>query len=120
LRQFIEPRDCLALTGSPVGVGEELASNYERVNKVKTATHNLDTTGWDSYSFEYDGKQFVSLISPTSEFSKQMKNLPIQVITEMNHDCLRQYLGSGKTITEIEEILVTLNENASHAIIDLA
>lgn len=103
-----------------MGVREELASTYERVNEMKTATHNLDTTGWDSYSFEYDGRQFVSLISPTSQFSKRMKSLPIEAIAEMNRQALNAYIGSGKTIAEIEKILVTLNEGASHAIIDLA
>ena len=73
-----------------------------------------------SYSFSYDGRDYVSRISVDSQLMEQIVMLPSGVFEQINIECLEEYIGKGKSLEEIEEKLVEINENGSFAFIELA
>jgi hypothetical protein len=81
--------------------------------------YNVDTTGWNSYPFQYEGLEFVSLISPESPLLKQINQLPAGLFEVMNQSAIKDLVGTNLTRDYVSEKLIELNENASHAILEL-
>jgi hypothetical protein len=82
--------------------------------------HELDTTGWNAFPFEVDGVNFVSKISPTSPFMSKIKMLPAGVFEEMNRSAVLEIVGKNLSREYMISKLYHVNENASHAVIELA
>jgi hypothetical protein len=82
--------------------------------------HNLNTTGWNSFPFEANGMKFVSKIAPNSPFMSKIAMLPAGVFESMNRGAVRDCVGNGLSREEIVTRLYAINENASHAILELA
>jgi hypothetical protein len=82
--------------------------------------HNINTTGWNEFPFEAQGYNFISKIAPTSPFMRQIKNLPAGVFESMNKSAVVDLVGVNLTREQIISKLSEINENASHAVIELA
>ena len=83
-------------------------------------THNLDTTGWNAFSFEVEGVEFISKVSPTSPFMKSIAKLPAGVFESMNRDAVLDLVGKGLSREYIASKLYHINEGGTHAVIELA
>jgi len=81
--------------------------------------HDLDTNGWNTYPFEVDGIKFISKISPDSSFLSRIKMLPSGVFENMNRSAVLDLIGKGLSREEIAQELYRINENGSHAVIEL-
>jgi len=83
-------------------------------------THNLDTTGWNAFPFEVDGVNFVSKVSPTSPFMKQIATLPAGMFESMNRAAVLDLIGKNLSHEYMISKLYHVNADASHAVIELA
>lgn len=81
--------------------------------------HNLDTNGWTEFPFEVDGINYVSKVAPTSQFQKSIKGLPAGMFESMNRDAIRDLVGINLSKEDIIDKLNYVNEDASHAVIEL-
>jgi len=81
--------------------------------------HDLDTNGWNAYPFEVDGIKFISKVSPDSSFLPKIKMLPSGVFESMNRSAVLNLIGKGLSREEIAQELYRINENGSHAVIEL-
>jgi hypothetical protein len=81
--------------------------------------HDLDTNGWNAYSFEVDGIKFISKISPDSSFLPKIKMLPSGVFESMNRSAVLDLIGKGLSREEIAQELYRINKDGSHAVIEL-
>jgi hypothetical protein len=86
----------------------------------KMKQHELDTTGWIEYPFNVNGINFISKLSPNSEFLPRIKNLPVEIFQAMNAGAVKDLVGEGLTRDEMIAKLNYVNENATHAVIELA
>ena len=82
--------------------------------------HDLDTTGWNAFPFTADGVDYVSKIASDSPFMSRIAMLPEGVFNQMNISAVRDCVGSGLTRDEIIAKLNEVNQDASHAVIELA
>jgi hypothetical protein len=82
-------------------------------------THDLDTTGWLSYPFTYEGVEFVSLVSPQSPLLSRILSLPEGAFVTMNRGAIASLVGDTLTREYIVEKLTEINEHASHAVLEL-
>jgi hypothetical protein len=81
--------------------------------------HELNTTNWNTFEFEVDGIPFLSKIAPKSPFMEKIKALPAGVFISMNKSAVIDLVGQGLTRNEIAEQLYRINENASHAVLEV-
>ena len=81
--------------------------------------HNVDTTGWNAYPFTYEGIEFVSLVSPESPLLGRILALPAGMFESINRNAIADLIGDTLTREHIVEKLTEINENASHAILEL-
>jgi hypothetical protein len=81
--------------------------------------HNLDTTNWNEFPFEAYGYNFVSKIAPNSPFMSRIPFLPAGVFEAMNRDAVKDCVGTGLTLEEIAIKLIAVNENATHAVLEV-
>lgn len=79
-----------------------------------------NTTNWKEFPFEYNGVNFVSKLAPTSPFLAQIKFLPEGMFESMNKSAVKDLIGENLTRDYISNRLTELNENATHAILELA
>lgn len=82
--------------------------------------HELNTTGWNAFPFEVDGVNFVSKISPTSPFMKQIATLPAGMFESMNRAAVLDLIGKNLSREYMISKLYHVNADASHAVIELA
>jgi len=82
-------------------------------------THNLDTTGWNAYPFNYKGIEFVSLVAPTSPFMARIQFLPAGMFENINAGAVAGFIGDNLTREYIVEKLTEINKDASHAVLEL-
>ena len=82
--------------------------------------HELNTTGWNAFPFEVDGVNFVSKISPTSPFMKQIAKLPAGMFESMNRAAVLDLIGKNLSREYMISKLYHVNADASHAVIELA
>ena len=81
--------------------------------------HSLNTEGWAQFPFETQGHTFVSKVAPHSPFMKQIANLPAGMFETMNKGAIADLIGTGLTREEIISKIAYINENASHAVIEI-
>jgi len=81
--------------------------------------HELNTTNWNTFEFQVDGISFLSKIAPESPFMKKINALPAGVFISMNQSAVMDLVGKGLTRNEIAEQLYRINENASHAVLEV-
>ena len=81
--------------------------------------HTLDTTGWNEFPFSTQGHNFVSKIAPDSPFMSRIAMLPAGVFDSMNKSAVADCIGFGLTREQVLEKLASVNENASHAVIEI-
>lgn len=82
-------------------------------------TNTVNTTGWNETPFVVDGVNYVSKVSPDSPLLPRIKSLPYGVFETMNISAVRDLIGTNLTPDEIQAKLDEVNENATHAIIEL-
>lgn len=82
--------------------------------------HNLNTTAWHSYPFEVSGVKFVSKVAKNSPFMSKIKMLPAGVFESMNKSAVNDLVGDNLSRDYVVSRLYTLNENATHAVLELA
>jgi hypothetical protein len=85
-------------------------------------TTTLDTTNWVSYPFTVNGIKFNSVIDPLSNIQVQVSRVPREVFEQMNKDAVLDIIGNPETLTlsELKNKLVSVNEFATQAVIELA
>jgi hypothetical protein len=79
----------------------------------------LSTTGWIEFPFTAQGHNFVSKLSPTSPFLACVKMLPAGVFETMNREAVAELIGVGLTREQVLEKLGSINEYASHAVVEI-
>lgn len=82
-------------------------------------TNTIDTTGWNEFPFTANGVNYISKVSPDSPFITTIAKLPYGVFETMNISAVRDLIGATSSLSEIQAKLVELNENATHAVIEL-
>jgi hypothetical protein len=85
-------------------------------------TTTLDTAHWVRIPFTVSGIKFNSVIDPLSNMYVQVSRVPIEVFEQMNKEAVLDIIGNPETLTlsELENKLVSVNEFASQALIELA
>ncbi len=89
------------------------------MNATISKAHDLDTIGWLEFSFDFDGRKYVSKISQISPLFDQIIALSPERFCEINQEALRDLIGYGATIEAVMAALIKLNKGATHAVIEL-
>jgi hypothetical protein len=93
---------------------------FSNRKKEKMKQHELDTNGWLEYPFNVNGINFVSKLSPNSDFLPRIKILPEGIFESMNRSAVLDLIGEGLTRDEMIAKLNCVNKDATHAVIELA
>ena len=80
----------------------------------------LDTRIWVAREFYFNGVKYVSRLSPDSPLLGRLMSLPSEVFEEMHNQILQAEIGTTTDRDEIQVQLNRINENASHAVLELA
>lgn len=87
---------------------------------TKLKCHDLDTTGWNEFPFSAKGVNFISKVSNDSPILPRILNLAPGVFDKMNQDAVSQFIDDITSVESIAMRLNFLNEDATHAVLELA
>ena len=89
-----------------------------------TVYSEIDTTtsDWESIPFEVNGVQFISKVNKFSDMGKQLLQIPVKIVQDMNIGAITSILGNPSLMTRDELVaeLYRVNIGGSQAILELA
>ena len=87
---------------------------------TKLKCHDLDTTGWNEFPFSAKGVNFISKVSNESHLLSRILNLAPGVFDEMNKSAVSDFIDDVTSEESIIKRLNFLNQDATHAVLELA